>query len=99
MEPVHNVVLRFQPGKKQQASKGWRHSHAVGWRAGRSFLKGAANVGAAYGAQWKTTSDTGSGIPPLLPITNGRVCGVGPEIDMPVFAKGRNVGLVSFRYL
>jgi len=67
--------------------------------AGRSFLKGAANVGAAYGAQWKTTHDSGPDIPSFLPITNGRVFGVGPEVGMPVFAKGRNVGLVSFRYL
>ena len=66
---------------------------------GRSFLKGAANAGVAYGAQWKMTHDSGSGIPPLLPIANGRVFGVGPEIDMPVFAKGKNFGLVSVRYL
>jgi hypothetical protein len=66
---------------------------------GRSFLKGAANAGVAYGAQWKMTHDTGSGIPPNLPITNGRFFAVGPEIGMPVFAKGRNIGLVSFRYL
>jgi len=66
---------------------------------GRSFLKGAANVGAAYAAQWKITPDSGSDIPSFLQITNGRVFGVGPEVDMPVFAKGLNVGLVSFRYL
>ena len=66
--------------------------------AGRSFLKGAANVGVAYGAQWKITHDSGSGIPPNLPITNGRVFGVGPAIQIPVFAKGRNVGLVGFQY-
>ena len=66
---------------------------------GRSFLKGAANAGVAYGAQWKTTHDKGPDIPALLPITNGRVFGVGPELDMPVFAKGPNVILASFRYL
>jgi hypothetical protein len=66
---------------------------------GRSFLKGAANVGVAYGAQWKTTRDSGPDIPPFLPLTNGRFFAVGPEVDMPVFAKGLNVGLVSFRYL
>jgi len=65
---------------------------------GRSILKGA-NVGVAYGAQWKMTHDSGSDIPSLLSITDGRFFGVGPEFDMPVFAKGRNVGLVSFRYL
>ena len=66
---------------------------------GRSFLKGAANAGVAYGAQWKMTHDSGSDIPPILPITNGRFFAVGPEADVPVFAKGSNVGLVSFRYL
>ncbi len=67
--------------------------------AARSFLKGAGSVGAAYGAQWKMTADSGTGIPAFLPITKGRVFGVGPEINMPVFAKGKNVGLVGFRYL
>jgi hypothetical protein len=65
---------------------------------GRSFLKGAANAGVAYGAQWKMTHDSGSDIPAPLPITNGRFFSLGPEVDMPVFAKGLNVGLVSFRY-
>jgi len=66
---------------------------------GRSFLKGAGNAGVAYNAQWKMTHDSGSDIPPLVPITDGRAFGVGPEIFTPVFAKGRNVGLVNFRYL
>lgn len=67
--------------------------------AGKSFLKGAASAGVAYGAQWKMTHDSGPDIPASLPITNGRVFGVGPEINLPVFAKGANLGLVSFRYL
>jgi hypothetical protein len=67
----------------------------LGW----SFLKGAGNVGAAYFAQWKLTHDSGSAIPPALPITNGRVFGVGPQIQMPVFAKGTNVGLLGFAYM
>jgi hypothetical protein len=66
---------------------------------GRSFLQGAANAGVAYGAQWKITHDSGSAIPPSLPIANGRVFAVGPQLDMPVFAKGKNLGLVSFHYL
>src|SRR5262249_43801823 len=69
----------------------------AGW-VGRSFLKVVPNAGVAYCAQWKITDDRGSDIPAGLPITNGRVFGVGPEIDIPVFAKGKNVGLVSFRY-
>jgi hypothetical protein len=67
--------------------------------AGRTFLKGAANAGVAYGAQWKITHDSGSDIPAILSINNGRVFGVGPEIDLPVFVRGQNLGLFSFRYL
>jgi hypothetical protein len=66
---------------------------------GRKFLKGAMNAGVAYGAQWKITHDSGADIPAILPVTDGRVFGVGPEISVPVFAKGLNIGLVSFRYL
>ena len=65
---------------------------------GRHFLKGAGNAGVAYDAQWKTSNDTGSDIPPFLPITNGRAFAVGPDVTVPVFAKGRNVGLLSFHY-
>lgn len=71
----------------------------LGGGAGRTFLKGAANAGVAYGAQWKMTHDSGADIPPIVSITNGRFFAVGPEVDMPVFAKGLNVGLVSFRYM
>ena len=66
--------------------------------AARSFLKGGGNVGVAYGAQWKVTPDSGTGIPPFLPITNGRVFSVGPAIQMEVFAIGLNVGIVMFDY-
>jgi hypothetical protein len=66
---------------------------------GRSFLKGAANAGVAYGAQWKITHDSGIGIPPVVHVADGRVFGVGPEIDLPVFARGQNAGFVSFRYM
>lgn len=66
---------------------------------GHSFLKGAANAGAAYAAEWKITRDSGADIPPLLPLTNGRSFAVGPEIQFPLFEKGRNIGLFGFRYL
>jgi len=66
---------------------------------GRSFKGGLVNAGAAYAAQWKVTHDSGSDIPGFLQVTNGRVFGVGPEVDAPVFTKGKYLGLVSFRYL
>jgi len=66
---------------------------------GRSFLKGAGSAGVAYGAQWKMAHDTGTDIPPILPTTNGRFFALGPEVNVPVFTKGLNLGLVGFRYL
>src|SRR5262249_13506263 len=66
---------------------------------GTSFLKGAAKLGVAYGAQWKVAHDNGASIPPFIALTNGRVFGVGPEVGLPVFAKGQYVGLFSVRYL
>ena len=41
--------------------------------AGRTSLKGTANAGVASGAQWKITHDSGSDIPAILSINNGRV--------------------------
>ena len=67
--------------------------------AGMSFLKGAGNAGVAYVGQWKVTDDTGSDFPPRLTKTKNRAYGIGPEISMPVFAKGTLVGLVGFRYI
>jgi hypothetical protein len=97
MERIYIDVLRLQRNNNKDVKVGQIMTLAGG--IGRSFLQGAGNAGVAYGAQWKMTHDSGPGIPPLLPIANGRVFGVGPELDMPVFAKGKNLGLVSFRYL
>jgi len=66
--------------------------------AGRSFLKGAGSAGAAYVLQWKTTNDSGSGIPPLLPISKSHAYALGPEVNLPFFAKGSMVGIFGFRY-
>lgn len=67
--------------------------------AARTFFKGAGSLGAAYAAQWSITRNSGPDIPSGLPVTNGRVFGVGPEFNMPVFAKGKNLGVAGFRYL
>ncbi len=66
--------------------------------AGRSFIKGAASAGLAYLMQWKMTDDSGAAIPPLLPRGKNKAYGLGPEINMPFFAKGKFVGLLGFRY-
>jgi hypothetical protein len=66
--------------------------------AGRSFLKGAAHAGLAYVAQWKMTDDSGSDFPPNLQKSKNRAYGLGPEVAMPVFARGPLVGLVNVRY-
>jgi hypothetical protein len=67
--------------------------------AGRSFLKGAGNAGVAYVLQWKTTDDSGEDILPVQRrLRKNKAYGVGPEITLPFFAKGRFVGLFGFRY-
>jgi hypothetical protein len=50
-------------------------------------------------AQWKVTDDSGSDFPALLPKSKNRAYGLGPEVAMPVFAKGTLVGLVNVRYI
>ncbi len=65
---------------------------------GRSFFKGAASAGMAYVMQWKTTNDSGSGIPKLLPRGKNKAYGLGPEINMPLFAKGQFMGFLGCRY-
>jgi hypothetical protein len=68
---------------------------------GKSFLHGAASVGVAYYAQWKTTADN-FGLP--LPQLSGvperhRVWGVGPDVTIPIATKSRLITLVNVRYL
>ena len=71
----------------------------LGGGIGRSFYKGEANAGIAYNAQWKITHDAGADIPITLPLTNGRVFALGPQIDFPVFNKAPYVGTMSFCYM
>jgi hypothetical protein len=66
--------------------------------AGRSFLKGAASAGLAYVLQWKVTDDKGSSITPRLSGAKNKAYGLGPEINLPIFAKGTLVALLGFRY-
>ncbi len=66
---------------------------------GKSFLHGAASVGAAYYAQWKVTSDDlglapGVGLP-----ARHRVWGLGPDVTIPIATKTRLLSLVNVRYL
>jgi hypothetical protein len=69
--------------------------------AGKSFLHGAASIGAAYYAQWKVTSDDlGLDIPGLSRIPKRhRVWGVGPDVTIPIATKSRLISLVNVRYL
>jgi hypothetical protein len=66
---------------------------------GKSFLHGAASVGVAYYAQWKTTADA-FGLSPLsgLPERH-RVWGLGPDVTIPIATKTRLISLVNVRYL
>ena len=56
---------------------------------GKTFLKGAANLGAVYYAQWKVTADSGADLSPLLQrfgVSNAknRAYAFGPEISLVV---------------
>jgi len=66
---------------------------------GKSFLHGAASVGVAYYAQWKTTADNLG----LLPVSGvpdrHRVWGIGPDVTIPIATKTRLISLVNVRYL
>jgi hypothetical protein len=69
----------------------------------KSFLHGAASVGAAYYAQWKTTADDlglASYVPELsgIPVRH-RVFGLGPDVTIPIATKTRLLSLVNVRYL
>jgi hypothetical protein len=66
---------------------------------GYSFLKGAASAGIDYVGQWKTTHDGGTNLPAILPNTLNKAYGVGPELNFPVFAKGKLAALIGARYV
>jgi hypothetical protein len=70
---------------------------------GKAFLHGAASVGVAYYAQWKTTADD-LGLSSAVPQRSGlperhRVWGVGPDVTIPIATKTRLISLVNVRYL
>jgi hypothetical protein len=69
---------------------------------GKSFLHGAASIGAAYYAQWKLTPDEfsvapSSGASLTIPAKH-RVFGVGPDVTIPIATKTRLISLVNIRY-
>jgi len=67
---------------------------------GKSFLHGAASVGAAYYAQWKLTNDEFSVVnTPLTVPEKHRVFGVGPDVTIPIATKTKLISLVNVRYL
>jgi hypothetical protein len=70
---------------------------------GKSFLHGAASIGAAYYAQWKITSDdlriAGTTSPVGAIPEHHRVWGIGPEVTIPIATKTRLISLVNVRYL
>jgi hypothetical protein len=71
--------------------------------AGKSFLHGAATIGAAYYAQWKVTPDEFEMSPGATPISSipgkHRVWGIGPDVTIPIATKTRLISLVNVRYL
>ncbi len=64
--------------------------------AGRSYLKGYANAGLAYVAQWKVTEDGGKDVSTLVRGKKGSMFALGPELNVPV---GNSGVFVGFKYL
>jgi hypothetical protein len=65
---------------------------------GRNFAGGAAKIGFVYVAQWKLTDDTLTGLPALLVKGRNSVAALGPELTLPLAAKGLLVGFLTLRY-
>ena len=69
---------------------------------GKSFLRGAANLGVAYYAQWKMTDDDlglGLTVPEGFEKEKHRVYGVGPDVTIPIATKSKLISLINVRYL
>ncbi|HXW08369.1 MAG TPA: transporter [Vicinamibacterales bacterium] len=67
---------------------------------GKSFLHGAASVGAAYYAQWKVTPDElGVSVPAVGSVPGHRVWAIGPDVTIPIATRTRLMSLVNVRYL
>lgn len=68
---------------------------------GKSFMKGAVSVGAAYYAQWKVTDDEfGFSITPPGGALLGKhhVVAFGPDVTVPLATKSVLIALVNLRY-
>ena len=65
---------------------------------GQKFLKGAANLGVVYYAQWKLSDDNLTGLPALIVQGRNRVAAVGPELTFPLATKNTLFGFFTFRY-
>jgi hypothetical protein len=66
---------------------------------GKSFLKGAANVGLAYYAQWKLTGDDfGTRFPtPIGDRIKHKNFALGPDVTFPIATKQKLIALVNVR--
>jgi hypothetical protein len=67
---------------------------------GRNFAGGAAKVGLVYAAQWKLSDDTLTGLQALLVKGKNSMAALGPELTIPLVAKGKTllVGFLTVRY-
>jgi hypothetical protein len=65
---------------------------------GRNFAMGAAKVGLVYTAQWKLTDDTLTGLAALLVRGKNSMAALGPELTLPLAAKGLLVGFLTLRF-
>lgn len=92
-------------GKKKDTEINVGNTLTVEGGLGRSFLKGALSVGAAYYGNWKVSNDK-IGLNTQIPNLPGevtledkhRVYGLGPEVTLPIVIKGKLISLVNARY-
>jgi hypothetical protein len=66
---------------------------------GGTFLKGALNLGAIYGAQWKVTDDGGADFPSTLLPGRNHIYTIGPEATLTGFYKPPWIASLTARYL
>ena len=70
----------------------------LGWGPGKSFLKGALNVGVVGYAQWQTTKNRGSDVRAFRQKAYERAYAVGPEVDFTLQVFQKNFAQFVMRY-
>ena len=97
----HFSALGFYEVHTKKQDQDLKVGSMLTWEGGLggTFLKGALNVGAVYGAQWKVTDDSGNDFPSTLLPGNNHIYTLGPEVTFTGFYKPPWVASLTARYL